>query len=1663
MRGRILKKSLAVMLLITMLLADFLVLGMNIVSYAVELISATNHDNVNFTAYFKNTEGQKVYSLEKATNSEDIRLYMDVTVSKEGYFNGKIELGNANFAIKDVVQNNAISKVENNSIYLNQINSGESVQIEVIVEPKVEEKIDLSLLNMESSLNISGTYVYGEQKEKEIKAERKVNLVLTNPATEIDYTTKVVTNKIYEVDGTNKRVVQLLLESKLNENAYPVKNTNIEINVPTNVEKVKVISRGTLATDGKQSHEFSQDSWEYIKTENKLNISLENTAQDEKINWAQNASDKIIVTFVFAETENVANLEITSKAETELYDTKATKLSKVATVKVVEELDGVISVENSSEEEIYKGKLYTGEERTYTTNTKINFNFEKITDKIVVEENTKYEDTELNEISSNIEYKTTTINKERLFKILGEEGYLKISDINGTEISNITKETETDEQGEIIVKYNGIKEIKIETSEPAKSGIIELKHQKAIRETLERETVKNIKNIKETVSANYETETIKTEIGKSENKIELKETTSLATLEVNKEKLSTVAVNEDVEIKVTLLTNKEKYDLYKNPTLEIQLPEIIEKVKFTNVSKAYCSGLKVVKAEYKKEEGKIIIVFSGEQTNYEEYESIEGPTIILRADITLNEKLASQESQISLKYTNDKVTNINNDGVVTEKIKIEAPSGMLAFNELSNYGISTISGISEEKQIVNIKEENNNIAEYKIGLLNNSEKVATDVKILGNFPTTAKVSFGDEQIENTIKTNLKSAITVTKGTVYYSENENANRDLSDETNGWTTDVNTLNEVKVYLIQIDSMDIGELFTGTYSVEFPENIEYNKVAYTTFNVIYREKTESEVTSRGTYTRTTETGETEVQAPALGVSTGVGPVLETAITASVNGETIENNKKVYEKEVIIYTVKIENSGKGDAEGVEIKGSIPEGTTYVESDGGEVKDGYCVITTDIPAGQTVTKTYSVKVNEGIEDGKSVTNKIYINNEEKSSITHILKEEDKSITVTIENTETVEELKAGYIYKYKITVKNNTSEDLESPIVYIAPSIYFNIIDVNYENDKGEQISLGEASTIILDKLKANVAKEIEVVVIAIAQETKQSLQETYIYAEVNWNEKTYKSGKLNEKIRTLLVSANIDSDKKSQYVKAGDEIQFTITIKNEDIVKYENIQLRNVLNKQLSIIEVQKNGTAINNYTVTEDGEYNNIDMTFDLEVQESAVIKIKTKVNSTANIYSIGDKAELILNAEKREIGTVYSSILIDEDDGLKDKREGTIPVSTDPESKDENNKDDESTEEEGKKEDNNKDDGSTGEEGKQEDNEGKEDSKDDNENKEKNTTTTVSGTAWLDINENGKIDTDEEFLENINVKLFNVVDNKIQLNSENKEISTKTDKDGKYILSGIPQGEYIVIFDYDETMYSLTTYRGENISEEENSDVIAKSIKIDNKEVNVASTDILKIKSDKFENINVGLIKIKKFDLELNKYISKIVVTNSEGTKTTEYDKKTLGKVEIKSKLLNETTVVVEYTIEVKNVGEVTGYVKSIVDYLPTTLNFNSELNKDWYQSGSNIYTKSLENIKLEPGESKEIKLVLTKRMTENDTGLVNNTAELSEVYNEKGLTDINSTPANKVKDENDMGSADIIIAISTGGIITYITLVISLLCIIAVGAYFINKKVIKAEL
>ena len=181
MKQRILQVMTAVLLIMTLTMANVLLLCADVVSYAANEINAdksTNHKNVEFMGYFKDKEGNKTTSLDTYTDNNDLKLYFQVSVKKEGYFNGNIVLNNANFKFKTDSLSDGISKIENNVIYLNQINAGESKELEVGIELIKDEQFDLNLINMESEISIEGVYRDSTQKDISIKSKKNVNLKL---------------------------------------------------------------------------------------------------------------------------------------------------------------------------------------------------------------------------------------------------------------------------------------------------------------------------------------------------------------------------------------------------------------------------------------------------------------------------------------------------------------------------------------------------------------------------------------------------------------------------------------------------------------------------------------------------------------------------------------------------------------------------------------------------------------------------------------------------------------------------------------------------------------------------------------------------------------------------------------------------------------------------------------------------------------------------------------------------------------------------------------------------------------------------------------------------------------------------------------------------------------------------------------------------------------------------------------------------------------------------------------------------------------------------------------------------------------------------------------------------------------------------------------------
>ena len=208
----------------------------------------------------------------------------------------------------------------------------------------------------------------------------------------------------------------------------------------------------------------------------------------------------------------------------------------------------------------------------------------------------------------------------------------------------------------------------------------------------------------------------------------------------------------------------------------------------------------------------------------------------------------------------------------------------------------------------------------------------------------------------------------------------------------------------------------------------------------------------------------------------------------------------------------------------------------------------------------------------------------------------------------------------------------------------------------------------------------------------------------------------------------------------------------------------------------------------------------------------------------------------------------------------------------------------------------------------------------------------------------------------------------------------------------------------------------------------------------------------------------MYEAEKFDFRLDKYISKVTLsTPTIGTRVDEHNNLQVAQVEVLGQNLGKSTAVVEYTIRITNEGSVSGYVRNIVDYLPDEFTFSTDLNSDWYLSDNgNIYNASLENTKIEPGETKDIKLIVSVNINEANLGIISNTAEIYETYNEQGLKDIDSEEANKATNEDDMSKADLVLGLVTGKIVGYTILALVVIAILGFGIFEIKKHVLNKK-
>ena len=833
------------------------------------------------------------------------------------------------------------------------------------------------------------------------------------------------------------------------------------------------------------------------------------------------------------------------------------------------------------------------------------------------------------------------------------------------------------------------------------------------------------------------------------------------------------------------------------------------------------------------------------------------------------------------------------------------------------------------------------------------------------------------------------------------------------------------------------------------------------------------------------TYEIAETSVSADNIeGTKTTINGI--DIITKAILGNNeLKNGDVIYSNEIVKYEITVSNTREENVENMRIFSNIPEGMTYVEYDkeafsfwnekytGLETgkadpngvywqDDTYqYVVDNNLKAkeinigtlqkGESKTYSYELKVNS-TENDKNIENTIEIL--ENENVIYTYKMSNKAMAGELEvRMRQYQSRTEKNEFSYNVIVKNLTNEDksavatLNIPDIAEIKSVRGSYgTEISYEQKDGNLI-------INLSKIPASSFASMEIVMKANITEENQS--ETYQYATgisietMGNNSKVYNSNQCIASGWIESVKIVQNSETSGEKVKEFKEITYIYDIENtgyvlEELGGYTTIKFEDYIPKELSVKSIEYNNFIVEKKGTGAKGEYVITNTPIKMSSVEVAQVNGKKNENEPRleldlNIQN-GGKIQIKIVAEVKAFDSKQNNIEISNmgivsGEGLKTKQSNIIqntlvhPKTTNVIEVDSNG--------------NIIDGGNTPTPTPTPDN-------------TQNTKAkySISGVAWIDADENGRRDNDETLKDGVEVLLYDVTNKKFVTDETGKVLSKKTDKDGKYSFTNIYVGQYYVVFKYDTDMYGITDYQRADVLNTENNDAVEKYARIFDETRTIGMTDTINLNSYK-NNIDLGLVEKKNFDLKLEQYIQKITVTNSKGTKEYNYNNKKFAKISIHSKQFVGSTVVVEYKVVITNIGDLTGKVYEILDEIPSKMDFHSEINDGWTKSLSyTISNISFVNNEIKPGESIETTVTLSKTLQDGDPGVYTNIAKINSAESLKHKEDSNM--------ENNSDKTEIMIEVATGTEIAFKLIggVIMGLLYIALMIYFIRKVVNK---
>lgn len=1672
-----LTKLVAMMIVLCMMILNFA----PILSYAIEATNLnlqgkdTNIKNVKFDVFFD--EGNHEIKKDMMGENETIIKVM-VKVENEGYIeNSEVDFSKCNFNVELLEEDDFVESLDNNILKLNKVANGEEKVVSLRVKEKALEEMQADSLYKVSSVNLSGKYINGEGKEEAIVSSKNVKLSWTSVA---EANLEVEISKYLPIVTSTGSM--LMLQEKVRSNIVdgklPIGSTHIELNIPKLAnelpEEIRVTGE-TGATNGDVSgSNFGIENYSYDLDNELLTIDVENKS-DEKgnIDWKKDGVDEYLITYIYSEEvlnavkDSGITLNIEAYSEIEARDEDKSKISKElnSTAELSGNIGNIVDAKATINDKVSKGYMLTNtkaleenrKETEYKVSYEVEIGYSALIDGLNIEVTKDKFGAGESEISvENSTYiKELIVNKEDLLKVIGENGLLEIKNGDNT-IYLIGADTEVSDSGNIVIDLSSLNsdQISLVSESIEEEGKLRFDIIKAVRESIQvsENDVKSMDSILTglTVTANNEDERI-AEV-ETEGKGELEGTSSKASISLNRDSLSTIQTNEDVKISALLETNSSDDSLYTNPVVEVRLPESFEKVENIEANLYFDDELVISNGEVlNNDDGtkSIKVNLSGVQTKYNLVST--GTLLEIKSDITLNPLTPSKQETIKMILLNE------NDGSTTETEttvdSVSLPGLSLSVSSKDSEGNQVISSI-DDKMIGGLRvSQGKKELEVTTTILNNSDIDYENYVILGRFLTEGNTNIETgEELGSNIPASVKETDIHVKNitgneiqfTKYYSKNANATKDLNNAENGWSTERSA--EDKSYMIvggENTKLEIGTSIVYTYNVEIPANLEYNASVYGQYAL---------------YSSNADTAYSNV----YGYSTGNGPSIETNITSSVNENTV-----IAANTVVTYTVEVKNTGMEDVENTIAYVVIPSGMELVEKVDNEfvpsvnIQTQRVMLSEEEAANEDRAEQYDdgnyyvqervAKVELGkLNSNETTSTEVYMRaTSTKRSI-------DTKVYSIIEvgdlivKSNIIENRIESKFFSYKV----NSNTGFDSFEVGEENSIQFSIFSTDNETPR-ENSRL----TIELPNELNYSRYEIRAIDGKLDQETfsqsgnklifdigKISNGGIYLNLKLKGNNFQGAESK-NININASLKCDGLEKEEKidiptitigkavvdftqtstipnNSNVNEGEDFTLVYTITKRSNSKISDINFKANLGEGLTYLGTNykyEDGTEENIYLVDADGKPST---TVSLKDNKYVEITIRVRVgNISEDITSVSNA---IIDADK--IGEITSNSITHYLKNTGAHKSDTPNVIDNNSSNNGNN-----------------------------DGNGNGGNNTVNEN-----THRISGVIWKDENLNGARESNESLVQNVRVILMDSNTGKVATDSNGNTMITNSDSNGVYTFSNLNNRKYSVVFLYDTGIYSATDYQKQGVSATLNSDAVDTTIQYQGKKQIAAVISAMDLQNENIFNMDLGLVTKEKFDLKLEKTVSSISVTTKEGTSTYNYGTN-FAKVDVAAKDQNNATLAITYKLKVTNEGHVAGRVDSIVDKLPKELEFSSTLNSDWYTGNDrNIYNDSVTNTLLQPGDSIEVSLVLTKRMNSNGYALINNSAEINKASNDLGKSDVDSSPGNNAATEDDYSNADVLISVKTGQLRNYAILFIMSAIVLFVGTYTIRKNVMKGD-